>query len=205
MTLLRRGVAAIAISGTALLLTACSTVAPTTSAPEPGATSAPVASDGGLFGGGWMTWILVALLVVMVFFMWRNSRKRKAAAAQAQSAMVPGAEVMTSFGLFGRLVTVDELTNSAELEISPGNVVKVHRQTLVKVVDPSAAVSGDAPRSVEEAMAIADREQAERDAAAADALAEREAAEFSGEAEEPRFGERIKDDGDDEGKGSKNS
>jgi preprotein translocase subunit YajC len=188
MTILRRGVAAIAIGGTALLLSACSTVAPTTAAPEPGATTAPAASDGGLFGGGWMTWILVALLVVMVFFMWRNSRKRKAAAAQAQSAMVPGAEVMTSFGLFGTLVSVDEVTNSAELEISPGNVVKVHRQTLVKVVDPST-VPADAPRSVEEAMEIADREQREREA-----KIERDISELSGESlEEPRFGERIKD------------
>jgi len=188
MTLLRRGVAAIAIGGAALLLTACSAVSPTTAQPDPNATTAPAAGDGGLFGGGWMTWILVALLVVMVFFMWRNSRKRKAAAQQAQSAMVPGAEVMTSFGLFGQIVSIDELANSAELEISPGNVVKVHRQTLVKVVDPSS-VPADAPRSVEEAMEIADREQRERDA-----QLEREIGELSGESlDEPRFGERITD------------
>ena len=188
MTLLRRGVAAIAIGGTALLLSACSTVTPTEANPDPNATPAPTTGDGGLFGGGWMTWILVALLVVMVFFMWRNSRKRKAAAQEAQSAMVPGAEVMTSFGLFGRLVAVDELTNSAALEISPGNVVKVHRQTLVKVVDP-AAVPSDTPRSVEEAMEIADREQREREA-----KIERDISELSGDSlEEPRFGERITD------------
>ncbi len=144
---------------------------------------------------------MVVVLGVLVFFMWRNSRKRKTDAQKLQSTMVPGAEVMTSFGLFGTLVAVDELANTAELELSPGNVVKVHRQTLVKVVDPTATVSGDAPRSVEEAMAIADREQAERDAAAAaatDTEFEREAAELSGD-DEPRFGERIKKDDDTEG------
>jgi len=207
MTRLRRGVAVLLLAGTAFVLTACSSLFPTTTTEAGGAaveTPAP-AADGGLFGGNWLTIAMVVLLAVLVFFMWRSSRKRKADAQKLQSTMVPGAEVMTSFGLYGTLVSVDELAATAEIEVSPGNIIKVHRQTLVKVVDPSAAVSGDAPRSVEEAMAIADREQAERDAAAADALAEREAAEFSGEAEEPRFGERIKDDGDDEGKGSKNS
>lgn len=204
MTLLRRGVAALVIAGTAVLLTACSTVTPTGAAPAPGETPAAGDASGGLFGGSWMTWILIALLVVVVFFMWRNSRKRRSAQQELQSAMVPGVEVMTSFGLYGKLVTVDELANTAELEVSPGNIVKVHRQTLVKVVDPSA-VPADAPRSVEEAMAIAEREQQERDAEF-----DREAAELSGEdVEEPRYGERIKDEksaeGEDEGDAPKKS
>ena len=190
MSILRRGAAVIVLAGAATLLSACSAVTPTTQEPAPGETTAAAApSDGGLFGGGWMTWVLVALLVVMVFFMWRSSRKRKADAQKLQSAMVPGVEVMTSFGLYGKLISVDDLASTAELEIGPGNVVKVHRQTLVKVVDASA-VPADAPRSVEEAMEIAEREQAAREADV-----DREIGDLSGESlEEPRFGERIKDD-----------
>ncbi len=199
MTLLRRGVAALVVAGSAVLLAACSTVSPTTQAPAAGATTEPTETGGGLFGGNTVLTIgMVVVLAALVFFMWRNSRKRKSETQKLQSSMVPGAEVMTSFGLFGTLVSVDELANTAELELNPGNVVKVHRQTLVKVVDPTAVVSGDAPRSVEEAMAIADREQAERDAAAADRELEREAADLSGE-DEPRFGERIKKDDGTEG------
>jgi len=193
MTFLRRGLAAIVLAGTAVVLAACSAVAPTTSEPAPGETAAP-AADGGLFGGNFLTIAMVVLLVVLVFFMWRSSRKRKTEAQKLQSAMVPGVQVMTSFGLFGTLVAVDELASTAELEVSPGNVVKVHRQTLVKVVDPTAGPSGDAPRSVEEAMQIAEREQREREGLSEEEI-DRKVAELSGESlDEPRFGERIKDD-----------
>jgi preprotein translocase subunit YajC len=78
---------------------------------------------------------------------------------------------------------VDEATNGAEIETTPGTIVRVHRQTLSKVVTPNelSATSTDAPRSVEEAMAIANREQAERDAAA------------KVDSEAPAYGERIDD------------
>lgn len=194
MTLLRRGVAALVLAGSAVALTACSAIAPTTQQPAADATTTPDANAGGLFGGNWLTIAMVGLLVVLVFFMWRSSRKRKTEAQKLQSAMVPGVQVMTSFGLYGTLVSVDELAATAELEVSPGNVVKVHRQTLVKVVDPTAGPSGDAPRSVEEAMEIAEREMAEREGRA-DVEIDREVAEMTGEGlDEPRFGERIKQD-----------
>src|SRR3546814_939623 len=50
-----------------------------------------------------------------LFFMWRNSRKRRNAQQELQSSMVPGVEVMTSFGLYGMLVAVDEAANTAEI------------------------------------------------------------------------------------------
>lgn len=150
-------------------------------------------TSGGLFGSSsMMTWIMLGLIVVLGIFMFRSSRKRKAEAQKLQEEMKPGVEVMTSFGLFGRLVSVDELAGTAEIEVSPGNVVKVHRQTLAKVVtaaDGQAPEAG-APRSVEEAMEIAEREQREREAAA----------KGEEDAGEPRFGERVEptEDGSDD-------
>jgi preprotein translocase subunit YajC len=90
---------------------------------------------------------------------------------------------MTNFGLFGKLLSIDEATNVAEVETTPGTIVRVHRQTLSKVVTPEelAPSTGDTPRSVEEAMAIANREQAEREAAA------------KVDAEAPAYGERLDD------------
>jgi preprotein translocase subunit YajC len=124
---------------------------------------------------------MLVILAVLIFFMFRNSRKRKQQVEELQSKMVPGAEVMTNFGLFGTLKSVDEVTNQAELEIAPGTTIKVHRQTLAKVVDD---VAEGEPRSVEEAMAIAEREQAEREAAEAAAVVDTPVAE-------PEFGERA--------------
>ncbi|WP_341954760.1 preprotein translocase subunit YajC [Salinibacterium sp. TMP30] len=110
---------------------------------------------------------MLAILGVLIFFMFRNSRKRKAQMAELRDQMVPGVEVMTNFGLFGTLVTNDTVANSAEIEISKGVIVKVHSQTLAKVVVEETTEEG-APRSVEEAMEIANREAAEREGGTAD-------------------------------------
>lgn len=120
---------------------------------------------------------MVLILAVLVFFMFRNSRKRKAQMAELQTQMVPGAEVMTNFGLFGTLRSIDDVAKQAEIEISPGVVITVHSQTLAKVVDP------DEPRSVEEAQARAEAEQEvlESDSEVVDEIT----------LDEPEFGERI--------------
>ncbi|TWX40680.1 preprotein translocase subunit YajC [Frigoribacterium sp. ACAM 257] len=85
------------------------------------------------------TVIMVLLLVVLVFFMFRNKRKRDAQQATLQSKMVPGVEVMLSFGVYGTLVSIDDEANIAEVEVSPGTVLRVHRQTLGRVVEPVVA------------------------------------------------------------------
>lgn len=82
-----------------------------------------------------LTIVMLGVLALLVFFMFRNSRKRKQDLAQLQDKMVPGAEVMTNFGLFGTLVSIDDEANVATIETSPGNTVRVHRQTLARVVE----------------------------------------------------------------------
>jgi preprotein translocase subunit YajC len=126
---------------------------------------------------------MLVILAVLIFFMFRNSRKRKAQQEELRAQIVPGAEVMTNFGLFGTLKSVDAATNVAELEVSPGNIVRVHSQTIAKVVSDEAGAPGE-PRSVEEAMAIANREAEERDRVK---LNEDSAIPL----EEPAYGERV--------------
>ncbi|MGO4534216.1 preprotein translocase subunit YajC [Leifsonia sp. 2MCAF36] len=86
-----------------------------------------------------LTIVMVVILAALVFFMFRNSRKRRREQDETKSKMVPGAEVMTNFGLYGTLVSVDENDNTALIETSPGHVVKVHRQVLARVVEPTVA------------------------------------------------------------------
>ena len=88
-----------------------------------------------------LTIVMVVILAALVFFMFRNSRKRRRDQDETRSKMVPGAEVMTNFGLYGTLVSVDESDNTALIETSPGHVVKVHRQVLARVVEPTVAES----------------------------------------------------------------
>lgn len=81
-----------------------------------------------------LTIIMLVVLAAMIFFMFRSNKKRKAQAAQLQDQMVPGAEVMTNFGLFGELREIDDERNEALIEIAPGTIIRVHRQTLARVV-----------------------------------------------------------------------
>ena len=128
---------------------------------------------------------MLVILAVLVFFMFRNSRKRKAQQEELQQQIVPGADVMTQFGLFGKLISTNDITNEAELEVSPGVILRVHKQTIAKVVTPGEAVEGE-PRSVEEAMAIANREEEERNRVK---LNEDSAIP----AGEPAYGERVEE------------
>jgi preprotein translocase subunit YajC len=103
-----------------------------------------------------LTIVMVVILAALIFFMFRNSRKRQREQAETRSKMVPGAEVMTNFGLYGTLLSVDEDDNTALVETSPGHVIKVHRQVLARVVEPTVAESAESDTDVEAATGAAE-------------------------------------------------
>ena len=101
---------------------------------------------------------LVAVLAIMIIFMFRNSRKRKRDAEELQNKFVPGAEVMTQHGIFGTLVSIDDEKNEAVIETTPGTKLRVHRQVISRVIDPIEAqqdvIDEPATPSVNESHAI---------------------------------------------------
>jgi preprotein translocase subunit YajC len=121
--------------------------------------------------------IIAIALAAFVFFQFRNSRKRQREAAERQTQMVPGVEVMTNYGLYGTILSIDDDTNIAMIETTPGTVLKIHRQTILKVVEPEEP-------AVEEPAA-------EAPAAEAAAPVVEEAETPAAPAIEPEFGERI--------------
>ncbi|MGG5174310.1 preprotein translocase subunit YajC [Pseudarthrobacter sp. J1763] len=77
--------------------------------------------------------------------MFRRNKKAQQAQQTLQSQFAPGVDVMTSFGLYGTIVSMDEENNKVVLELSPGNLATVHRQAVTKIVEPeTAAVPNDA-------------------------------------------------------------
>jgi preprotein translocase subunit YajC len=48
---------------------------------------------------------------------------------------------MTNYGLYGTVLSIDEDTNMALIETTPGTVLKIHRQTILKAVDMRPDVS----------------------------------------------------------------
>lgn len=89
--------------------------------------------------------ILVLMVVLMIFMMFRN--KKKAAAAQEEKAtkLVPGAEVMTTAGLFATVVSVDSEKNRVVLEVSPGNHQTYDARAISQFIEEPAPVVADSP------------------------------------------------------------
>lgn len=81
-----------------------------------------------------MTLLLPVALGLFLFMMFRKQKKVQSQLQEQRSHMVPGTEVMTQFGLFGTILSVDQEENKAVLELSPGNTATVHLQALTKIV-----------------------------------------------------------------------
>ena len=104
--------------------------------------------------GGGTAWLLPLMLVAMVLLLWLPMRRQKKAVAQVkekQAAMGPGTEVMTNYGLYGTVRSVDRDANKVVLEIAPGTAVTVHLQTVTTVVEeaPAPAAGTAAPAGPE--------------------------------------------------------
>ena len=87
---------------------------------------------------------LIAIAGVLIVFMFVSSRRRKRDAETMREKIVPGAEVMTSQGIFGTLISVDTDKNEAVIETTPGTRLRVHSQTIAKVVEDIEPVADDA-------------------------------------------------------------
>ncbi|MEO5920267.1 MAG: preprotein translocase subunit YajC [Pseudolysinimonas sp.] len=132
------------------------------------------AATGGLDSNLLLNVGLFALLAIVIIFMFRNSRKRRRDQEELQDKMIPGAEVMTQTGIFGTLISIDDDTNQAIIETTPGTKLRVHRQVLARVVEPDEAVATD-----DAAKPAARRVQLNEDNAMP--------------AGDPQYGERVED------------
>jgi preprotein translocase subunit YajC len=90
-----------------------------------------------------MTILLFVMLGVFVFMMFRRNKKTQQQQAELQSKFGTGVDVMTSFGLYGRIISIDEDENKVVLELSPGNLATVHRQAVTKIIEPAAAAAAE--------------------------------------------------------------
>jgi preprotein translocase subunit YajC len=94
------------------------------------------------------TVFMLAVLAVLVLFMMRNGRKRKRDAEELQAKVVAGAHVMTNFGVYGDIVSIDEAENKIVLQTSPGNTLTIHRQAVARVVEDDATPAPSAGEAI---------------------------------------------------------
>ena len=81
------------------------------------------------------------ILVAFYFLIIRPQRTRARQAAQLQARLVPGVEIMTTAGMFGRVVEVHD--DGLVLEVSPGVLVRFAKAAVGRIVDAEDASEND--------------------------------------------------------------
>jgi len=78
----------------------------------------------------------VLLLVGFYLLVIRPARNRQRAALELQQRLAPGLEVMTTSGMYGRVVAVEE--DAVALEVSPGVTVRLVKAAIGKIITDEA-------------------------------------------------------------------
>ena len=129
--------------------------------------------------------IPLALAALLIFFLFNSRRKQKARAEQIKTGLVTGATVMTTFGVFGTVMSIDEENNQVTIESGPGTILRVHRQAIGQINNPET----EAGAAANDAVDPVDSTDAEGSAAPAitdaelDAMNERKRAEGMSDAD----------------------
>jgi preprotein translocase subunit YajC len=95
-------------------------------------------------GGSSLSFIIPIIILIALFYflLIRPQRKRTQQMQQVRSNLVPGVEVMTTFGLYATVVEVRD--NEVVLEVAPGVRSRFASAAVGKVITPEDG-SGAAP------------------------------------------------------------
>lgn len=93
-------------------------------------------------GGSSSSLFFLLIMAALLVFMFSRTRKQQKAQQQMQNEIGPGAEVMTTSGMFGTVV--ERTPEHVVIEIAPGLQTRWTPRAVARVVTPVAAAS-DAP------------------------------------------------------------
>lgn len=101
-----------------------------------------LAASGG--GSGYTTILLFILIPVALYFLMIRPQQRRAKQAQSmQNSLAPGAEVMTSSGIYGTVAEVDNDEGTVSLEVSPDIYITFARGAIGRVIAPAPAADDE--------------------------------------------------------------
>ncbi|MEN9740946.1 MAG: preprotein translocase subunit YajC [Actinomycetota bacterium] len=103
-----------------------------------------------------LSYVMYAVVILMVVFMIRNNRKQKQSRDELNSKVVKGATIMTTAGIYGTIKSVDDEKNEIVIESTPGTSLRMHRQSVASVIE----------KAVDEAPAAAAKKPAAKKPAA---------------------------------------
>ena len=82
-----------------------------------------------------MILVMVAIFAIMWFFMIRPQQKKQKEIQSFQNALTDGVQVVTAGGIYGTVKRIDAATNTVEVEIARGVVVKVSRSSVFQSLE----------------------------------------------------------------------
>ena len=95
------------------------------------------------------------ILVAFYFLIIRPSRARQRAAVALQERLAPGLEVLTTSGILGRVVSVDD--DVVTIEVAPGAPVRFAKAAVARVLTEDGDGAHDGRRS-DDAVEAPERE-----------------------------------------------
>jgi preprotein translocase subunit YajC len=83
----------------------------------------------------------VLMVGAIYLLLWRPQQKRISSVRQLQSQIQEGDEVLTTSGIYGRIMKLGE--SDADLEIAPGTVIHVARGAIGQRIEPELPPATD--------------------------------------------------------------
>lgn len=94
-------------------------------------------------GGGFQfIFLMIAIFVIMWFFMIRPQQKKQKEIRNFQNSLTEGCKVVTGGGIYGEVKKIDLATNIVEVEIAKGVVIRVDKGYIF--ADVAATANGQA-------------------------------------------------------------
>ena len=99
-------------------------------------------------GGGGGFFVLLLIIGLMVYLFTRTQRNARKRQAQTQSAIEVGSRVITTSGMYGTVVSVDD--EAYELEIDDDVIVRFVKAAVTRLAPEPAAQDSDADETVDD-------------------------------------------------------
>jgi preprotein translocase subunit YajC len=88
--------------------------------------------------GTFLPLILIGVIAYLLIF--RPARNRQKQQRQLLAALTPGSQIMTTAGVFGTVITVDD--DEITLEVAPGVVLRMVKAAVARVIEPELSDEG---------------------------------------------------------------
>jgi preprotein translocase subunit YajC len=106
-----------------------------------------LAQDAAGGSGGPLSFLILLVPLALLFLLMRGQRKRMAEQQAIQRSVAAGDEVLTTSGIFGRVVDVEDDDDTLWVEIAPGTRVRMVRGGIARRLAEESEGEGEATGS----------------------------------------------------------